>query len=98
MSTFTPPGVADVPAYTPSTRGRVLRLARYFAPATRGVNVYYLSDGTVTETDPDSMAVFWTASEGSPYVVQAWWGSAATPYTVTAAQASALTNAGYTVV
>jgi len=63
----------------------------------RGRNVYYLSDGTVTETDPDGSNVFWTASEGSPYVVTVWWGSTASPYEVTADQATALSNAGYTV-
>lgn len=97
MSTFTPPSATDVPAFAADTRGRPLRLARYFSAGRRGKNVYYLSNGTVTETDPDTSSVFWSRSEGSPYVVTTWWGSTASPYEVTAAQAAALTSAGYTV-
>lgn len=70
---------------------------RHYGGGPRGRNVFYLSDGTVTETDPDSTNVFWSQADGTPYVVVAWWGSTAEPYTVTAAQASALTTAGYTV-
>ena len=74
------------------------RLMRYYGTLDRGRNVYYLSNGVVTETDPDSVSVFWEQSDGSPYVVQVWWGSADVPYSVTAEQAAALTAAGYTVV
>lgn len=98
MASFTPPvHEGEVPAFHAGTRGPALRLMRHHGGNPRGRNVYYLSDGTVTETDPDSRAVFWTRSEGSPYVVQTWWGSTASAYEVTAAQASALTTAGYTV-
>lgn len=98
MSTFTPSAYAEVPALAADTKGIPRRLMRYYAPTDRGRTVYWLSDGTVTETDPDSNAVFWTASDGSPYVETVWWGSTASAYEVTSEQATALTNAGYTVV
>lgn len=98
MSTFTPPANAtEVPGLELTTRGPARRLMRWYGGGPRGRNVYYLSDGTVTETDPDSVNVFWLAEDGSPYVEMTWWGSTATPYTLTSAQATALTAAGYTV-
>lgn len=98
MSTFTPPANStEVPGVAADTRGMARRLFRHHGGNPRGRNVYYLSDGTVTETDPDSRSVFWTRAEGTPYVEVTWWGSTADAYTVTAAQASALTTAGYTV-
>lgn len=96
MATFTPP----TETYPVTVRGKhpLNRLMAHYGSATRGRNVFYLSDGTVTETDPDSITVFWTnQGNGLPYVVQAWYGSVASPYTVTSAQATALTAAGYTV-
>lgn len=97
MPTFMPP---TEPYSQTDRRGSRLanRLMRYYGTLDRGRNVFYLSNGVVTETDPDSVSVFWDKTAGSPYVVEVWWGSAATPYTVTAEQASALTAAGYTVV
>lgn len=98
MATFTPPANAtEVPGLELTTRGLARRLFRWYGGGPRGRNVFYLSDGTVTETDPDSVNAFWTSAEGSPYVEQAWWGSTADPYTITSAQQTALVAAGYTV-
>lgn len=99
MATFTPPTndteVAGVPR---GAWGAARRLAQLATGGPRGRNVFYLSDGSVTEADPDSRVVFWSnPGDGSTYVVQTWWGSTDQPYTVTSAQASALTTAGYTV-
>ena len=96
MATFTPP----TETYPVTVKGHhpLNKLMAHYVTNTRGRNVYYLSDGSVTETDPDSITVFWTnQGNGSTYVVQAWYGSVASPYTVTSAQATALTTAGYTV-
>lgn len=92
-----PVNETEVPGVAADTRGPARRLMSWSGGNPRGRNVYYLSDGTVTETDPDSSNVFWTAAEGSPYVVQFWQGCPAEPYTVTSEQATALTSAGYTV-
>lgn len=96
MATFTPP-TEEYAQTHPQARWSVNRLMRYYGTMPRGRNVYYLSDGTVTENDPDSRSVFWTREAGSPYVHTVWWGAPETPYTVTSAQATALTDAGYTV-
>lgn len=99
MSTFTPSAYAEVPPFAVDTDGPARRLFRHFSAGQRGRNVYYLSDGTVTEVDPDSETVYWEdPGDGSTYVAQMWWGSTASAYTVTSAQATALTDAGYTVV
>lgn len=99
MASFTPPmNATEVPAVAADTRGPARRLLRWHGGNPRGRNVYFLSDGTVTETDPDGQTVFWTdRGDGSTFVEQAWWGSTASPYEVTAEQAAALTAAGYTV-
>ncbi len=91
---FMPPSFGRIPTTWP--RGHEMNaLMRNFRPRQEGTNVYFLSDGTVTETDPDSTTVFWDKSWGSPYVAMAWWGSTADPYELTEAQAQALTDAGY---
>lgn len=96
MAVFTPP--TEEYGLTSASSPRLAnRCLQHFGTAVRGINVYYLSDGTVTEVDPDSESVFWTAAEGTPYVAQVWWGSTETAYTLTSAQAAALTTAGYTV-
>lgn len=98
MSTFTPPANAtEVPGVSRDAHPLARKMFRWHGGNPRGRNVFYLSDGSVTETDPDGQTVFWTAGEGSPYVVQTWWGSTASAYTVTSEQASALTAAGYEV-
>lgn len=97
MPTFTPP--SEPYSQTDRHGSRLAnRLMRYYGTMERGRNVFYLSDGSVTETDPDSRSVFWTENAGSPYVVTVWWGAPAVPYDVTAEEAAALTAAGYTVV
>lgn len=50
--TFTPPTVQVVPPFLPSTKGQAFRLFRHYAVQYRGVNVYVLSDGTVTTDYP----------------------------------------------
>ena len=95
MSTFTPP--SDEYGQTVSGKHPLNRLMSYYGTMPRGRNVYYWSDGSVSESDPDSISTFWTAAQGSPYVVQVWWGSTDAPYEVTAAQAAALVSAGYSV-
>jgi hypothetical protein len=98
MSTFTPPqNATEVPGLAADTRGQARRCFQNHGGSPRGRNVFYFSDGTVSETEPDCHTTFWTATDGSPYVVQAWWGSTDQAYTLTSAQATALTNAGYTV-
>lgn len=103
MSTFTPPTNAnEVPGYGPMDPPLTRRLFAWSAGNPRGRNVYYLSDGTVTETDPDATNVFWSPNDfgytaSAKYVSHVWWGGH-DGETVTSAQATALTNAGYTVV
>lgn len=72
------------------------RLFRHYRARPEGRNVYILSDGTVTELDPDQETMFWDRADGSPYVVVALYGGHDS-YEVTSAQATLLTNAGYTV-
>ena len=104
MSTFTPPAQSTVPPVLlpgdPAQTPQGFALFRYFRSRPEGINVYYLSDGTVTENDPDGTTVFWAASDvgrtTQPYVAQAWYGGH-DAYALTSAQATALTAAGYTV-
>jgi hypothetical protein len=95
MPTFTPPTYE----YSQTVPGHPLhRLMRHYKGLPRGRNVYYLSDGTVTEAAPDSVTVFWTdQKDGSVYVRRVFWGSTLTPYSVSVEEAAALTAAGYTV-
>lgn len=96
MSTFTPP--VEPYGQTVAGRHKLNRLMAYYGTMPRGRNVYYLSNGTVTETDPDSQTVFWAdPGDGSVYVEQVWYSAPQEPYTVTDAQADALVAAGYTV-
>lgn len=105
MSTFTPSAQSIVPAVLvpgdPEQTPTGYNLFRHFRSRPEGVNVYYLSDGTVTENDPDGIAVFWTAADvgrtTQPYVKTAWYGGHDS-YDLTSAESTALTAAGYTVV
>lgn len=98
MSTFTPPSANEVPPVLPdrdptqSPLGRAL--FRHYRARPAGRNIYMLSDGTITETDPDMQTVFWRAEQGSPYVSKLWFGGHAGEE-VTAAQEAALTSAGF---
>lgn len=89
MATFTPPADDTVPPVLARRHpGNVLM--RYYAPRPEGRNVYMLTDGTITEADPDGTTVTWDD------VATVWWGGHEA-VEVTAAQAAALTAAGYTV-
>lgn len=102
MSTFTPPGRTAVPPTLPydgadqTPLGR--RLFRHYRSRPEGINVYMLSDGSITEEDPDGEAVVWSRGDkaGAVYVTQAWYGGH-DDYNLTDAQATALTDAGYTI-
>lgn len=103
MPTFTPPANAteDPPVdedATPIQRA----LFRHYRGRPVGRNVYLYSDGTVSEVDPDGLHTFARQEEGSPYAqgkskTAAFFQGGTGPYTITAAQATLLTNAGYTV-
>jgi hypothetical protein len=66
------------------------------------VNVFLLSDGTVTEDEPDGTAVVWSPNDrtgdsiNAKWVEVAWYGGH-DDYEITDEQATLLTNAGYTV-
>ena len=105
MSTFQAPSDSDgdppvLPEGDPDQSQIGFRLFRYFNSRPAGRNVYYRETngvGSVTETDPqttyDSNGN--VLVDGWSDVVHVWWGGHAAE-TVTAAQATALTNAGYT--
>lgn len=83
MATFTPPTVADGPRTLADPHpGNVLM--RHYSPLVRGVNVFYLTDGTVTTVQPYDAATIDTV----------WYGGH-TGYEVTAVQQAALVAAGY---
>lgn len=95
MPTFTPP--SEPYSQTDRHGSRLAnRLMRYYGTMERGRNVFYLSNGVVTETDPDSVSVFWEQSAGSPYVLRVWYGGHHGGK-VSAAEQTALEAAGYTV-
>lgn len=71
-------------------------LFRHYRARPAGRNVYIYSNNTVSELDPDGETTFTTRHEGTPYVTAFFQGGAG-PYTITSAQATLLTNAGYTV-
>lgn len=102
MSTFTPPSRNAVPPVLPTISADQSRLARrlfrHYRSRPEGINVYYLSDGTITEDDPDGENVVWAQGDkvGATYVVTAWYGGH-DDYQLTTAEATALTLAGYTV-
>ena len=54
--TFVTPSVQVVPPFLPDTKCQALRLFRHYAPTLRSVNVYVLSDGTVTTDYPVTLA------------------------------------------
>lgn len=73
---------------------------RHFRSRPEGINVYVLSDGTITEDDPDGTMVFWAESDTTrvdePFVTTVFWGGTG-PYTVSTAMGDLLTAEGYTV-
>lgn len=46
------PVVEDIPPTLPETTGVPYRLFRHYRPRARGINVYILTDGTVTQEHP----------------------------------------------
>lgn len=73
------------PALTGNTPAGSALFAHY-QPITRGLNLYILSDGTVTDFDP-------VGGDGWAGVVHALWGGHTEP--ITDDEATLLTNAGY---
>lgn len=106
MSTFTPPARSGVPPVLPPWSGREAqtitsyKLFRHYRSRPEGINVFELSDGTITEDDPDGTAVVWSPGDRTGdsidalYVVTAWYGGH-DDYVLTDAQETALTDAGY---
>ena len=74
-------------------------LFRHYRSRPEGRNVFIYSDGTVSEVDPNGVTTQWNQTDGDQlgvYVTACFYGGAG-PYAVTAAQATLLTNAGYSV-
>jgi hypothetical protein len=105
VNTFTPPATSTVPpVLPPGTGGQTplqYRLWRHYRSRPEGRNVYVLSDGTVTEDDPDSETVHWfgghdSPADGTPYVVHVFYGGH-DDYIIDDATATLLAAEGYTV-
>jgi hypothetical protein len=100
VNTFTPPATSTVPSVLPpGAEGQTplqYRLWRHYRSRPEGVNVYVLSDGTVTEDDPDQETSFWYAPDGNPYVKVAFYGGH-DAYEITDEIAALLVSQGYTV-
>lgn len=101
MPVFTPPSRNAVPSVLPPWTGREAqtvtgwRLFRHYRSRPEGINVFLLSDGTVTEDDPDGTSVHWlNENDGNPYVQVAWYGGH-DDYNITEAQKTLLVAAGY---
>jgi len=90
MATFVCPTQATVPRILADSKGIERSLFRYYGQHLEGRNVYYLTDGSVTEVDPDGTVVTWAD------VKTTWWGGHEA-VTITAAESAALTAAGFTV-
>lgn len=95
MATFTPP-FEDLTAPVAAVPHPMDGLFRHYKNRAQGRNVYILSDGTVTENDPDTRTSFWHASEGAPYIVRVFWGGHVAE-NVNAAEQALLEASGYTV-
>lgn len=105
MATFAAPANATEgsPTLPDDMRSLSYRLFRHYRPRPVGINVYILSNNTVTEVDPDGMSIIWRESDrtsdtiiGCPTVSHVFWGGHVAE-TVTSAEAALLTAAGYTV-
>lgn len=104
MATFAAPANPTEGSPTLDNDGSLsYRLFRHYSPRPVGINVYILSDGTVTEHDPDGMSILWRESDrtadtivGCPHVTHVFWGGHAAE-AVTVTEAAQLTEAGYTV-
>lgn len=97
--TFTQPRAATTPPV--QVRGEddpiTNRLFRHYPPSLQAVNVYILTDGTVTEEFPASTynADGSLALKGEERIARAFTGTG--PHTITDAEAAILTGAGYEV-
>lgn len=98
MSTFTPPRTSQAPNVLPGTKGLARRLFRFAPTIPQAVNVYILTDGTVSEYFPPATYTSdgTLALRGDERVARAFVGGGG-PVAVTAAEAAILTGAGYTV-
>ncbi len=103
MFSFTPPTQDAVPPTLPpgdpdqSLTG--YKLFRHYRSRPEGRNVFIYSDDSVSEVDPNGVTTQWNKTDGDGtgiYIVACFYGGAG-PYAVTSAQATLLTNAGYTV-
>jgi hypothetical protein len=82
VPTFTPPTVNDVPFVFPQDKANQAPWS-HFAPIARGVNVFKLTNGTYTQTQPDTWAE----------IAVLYYGGHS--HTVSTAEAALLTAAGY---
>jgi hypothetical protein len=87
---FSPPSQSTLPPILPESTGLPRRLFRHYGNGREGINVYILSDGTVTETDQDMTRTT------EPYVVMVFWGGTG-PYPVDDTMRALLEANGYTV-
>lgn len=89
---FAPPLRFDVPTFTDPRKmdPLALRFARHRRAGARGVNVYILKNGTVTEVDPNGDSVSWDD------VAHVFYGGHQ-PEQVTPDEKALLQSAGYTV-
>lgn len=113
--TVTPPSTppdSDFPIVDPfgvpptlpdDTTSLAYRLFRHYKSRPEGINVYIMSDGSVTQSDPDGSSSLWRESDrmgdtipGAPHVTHVFWGGHDMD-AVTPAEAIILANAGYTV-
>lgn len=83
MPTFQPFVAFDVPRLPADYDGPAKWIMRHYSPLPRGRNVYLLTDGTVTETQPWDQAT----------IAKTYFGGHIE--TITAAEAAVLTAAGY---
>ena len=67
MATFTCPTDNIVAGILPETRGTKRRLYSYRWATARGRNVFYLTNGSITEVAPDGTTVTWAQVE------TVWW-------------------------
>lgn len=107
MPTFTPPGLNDIPPTLPSgsigQSHQAFHLFKHYRNRPEGRNVYIYSDDSVSENDPDGNSTLWSEdyrmgdTDPDAVEISACFYGGHGPYTITTAQATLLTNAGYTV-
>jgi hypothetical protein len=104
MPEFIPPVTMTVPPVlpinSPEQSALQYKLFRHYRNRPEGVNVYILSDWSVTESDPDGTRVVWAPDDrngeaiNAIWVVYAFYGGHG-PYFVTDEIAALLVAAGY---